>query len=301
VPTYIRLSQIVHDARLQNREHGLDESHVHELVEAYKTKASLGPVKAVKNGAEFYVYDGWHRVAARGRNGQETIDAEVINGDLDKAIELAAAANKDHGLKRTNAGKRLAVQRILSLDSWKTKTHREIAAHVGVSHPFVAEIRAASVGNVSNCPTQTQEKHVPATRVGKDGKSYKASKSQSRAAVGTKDSTPAAAPSTNGAHHDDDPPFEPPIDREPGEDDDEPQAIAFPDEWNGAKFNQLIKAVAYLENKVVPAAGIAVKRVLRIYPHHGLPLSRWQNELDSMTRELKRFRQRVESQKKAAK
>lgn len=102
---------------------------------------------------------------------------------------------------------------------------------------------------------------------------------------------------------DDDPPFEePPPSRVPGEDDDEtPSDLADIEQWDGAKINQLIKAVSYLENKVVGADAAITLRICRLFPHHGLPLKRWNEELASKTRDLTRFRRRLETAKKAAK
>lgn len=122
-----------------------------------------------------------------------------------------------------------------------------------------------------------------------------------------KDSPPADEPSkpVNGiGTHDDDIPFEPPPDRVPGEDDGDEELdakLGEIDQWDGAKLNQLLKAVTYYENKIVKAEAIITLRICRLFPHDGLPLKRWNDELASKTRDLKRFRQKLESIKTANK
>lgn len=112
---------------------------------------------------------------------------------------------------------------------------------------------------------------------------------------------PPPVPSVNGVDHQDEPPyFEPPVEREIGEDDDEPPKLDFPEEWSGSHVNQLIKAITYLE-KVAAAEGVVVKRIGRLYAHHKLPLNRWTDELHHKSRELKQLRQRLENAKAAKK
>jgi len=53
----------------------------------------------------------------------------------------AAGENKTHGLPRTNADKRLAVTALLSDKEWVVEADSVIAAHAGVSQPFVGELR----------------------------------------------------------------------------------------------------------------------------------------------------------------
>lgn len=292
MPTYIPLSAIVRDARLQSRAAGLNEDHVAELADALKAGRKVGPIKVCKDGNKFFPHDGWHRIAAYERvGGCSEIEAEVEKGTLDDAILKSAAANIGHGLKRTPDDNRHAISVVLDHQSAKGWSDGRIADHVGVSRQYVAKIRS----ELSEKQPATRLQVEPQSRVGRDGKTRR---------IPAKPQT--AKPSTNGHAStppplpeppDDDPTFEPPITREPGEDDDEPPVVTFPQEWTGAKFKQLIDAVKYLEDKVTIAESIVVKRISRLFPHHGLPLKRWNDELASKASDLKRFRQKLETAK----
>lgn len=107
-------------------------------------------------------------------------------------------------------------------------------------------------------------------------------------------------PAPTPTNQDDEPPFEPPLSRVPGEDDGDEELDAKLGEiesWDGAKLNQLLKAVTYFENKLVKAEAILNLRIARLFPHHGLPLKRWDDELASKTRQLKQFKQKLEAAK----
>jgi hypothetical protein len=100
-----------------------------------------------------------------------------------------------------------------------------------------------------------------------------------------------------GKHEDVEEP-EAPIAREPGEDDDElPGDNLRADEWTGTKLNQVIAAIRYMEDKIVPAEATVVKRIGRLFPHNGLPLKRWNDELASKARDLKIFRNKLQAVK----
>src|ERR1700756_122323 len=70
-----------------------------------------------------------------------------------------------HGLKRTNADKRRAVETLLRDDEWSKWSDREISRQCGVGNKFVGDVRASIC--VPNTDTQ------PATRtVERKGKTY---------------------------------------------------------------------------------------------------------------------------------
>ena len=91
--------------------------------------------------------------------GNEHIACDVRDGTLSDAILYAAGANKLHGLRRTNADKRRAVEMVLGCDKWAGRSDRWIADQVGVNDHTVAKIRC-----VISAPDQS--------RTGKDGKTY---------------------------------------------------------------------------------------------------------------------------------
>ena len=152
-----------------------------EVVDEY---AEIGvqkmpPVCVCFDGAHYWLTDGFHRWHAAKKNGDKTIQANIIHELIDDAIKHAAAANTIHGQRRTNADKRKAVHMLLSHPKWSKMSDRAIAEHCVVGHPLVAEIRAQleelPVEKLVSAPETP--KSAP-KRIGKDGKSRVAPKSK---------------------------------------------------------------------------------------------------------------------------
>src|SRR5215211_1563489 len=104
----IPLSAIVTDARLQPRE-SMNPTLVREYADEMANGAEFPPAGIVSDGTTFWLYDGFHRVAAAHELGHQEIEADVAEGDFWLAVERSAAANATHGLRRTNADKRRAI------------------------------------------------------------------------------------------------------------------------------------------------------------------------------------------------
>jgi uncharacterized ParB-like nuclease family protein len=90
----------------------------------------------------YWLGDGWHRITAAAELEHETIAAEVVKGSKRAALEHSLKSNWHHGVKRTVADKRRAVDLVMADDVWKAWSARQIAALCGVSHSFVAELTA---------------------------------------------------------------------------------------------------------------------------------------------------------------
>lgn len=114
-------------------------------VEAYAEKMRAGeafpPCVAFFDGEDYWLADGFHRAAATIRAEIAEIDVDVRQGSVRDAILFSCGANEEHGLPRTNADKRRAVDRLLRDPEWSRWTDREIARVCKVSHPFVAKMR----------------------------------------------------------------------------------------------------------------------------------------------------------------
>jgi len=135
----IQLSQIRTDGGTQPRAQ-LDGVTVSEYAEAMERGADFPPVKVMHDGENYWLYDGFHRVKAAQQIGCEQIDADVEQGTKEDAQWASLAANKRHGLRRSQADKRRAIKR--ALKGWGTdKSDREIARHVGCSQPTVSKYR----------------------------------------------------------------------------------------------------------------------------------------------------------------
>lgn len=152
----IKLADIVTDAGTQVRA-ALDAGTVDDYAQAFEDGAKFPPVEIFHDGNRHILADGFHRVMAAKRFGLIDILANVQKGAKADALKFALSVNAQHGLKRTNADKRKAVE--LALVEWPKLSNREIEKICAVSDSLVAEVRAAQL------PDSGSSK-----RVGADGK-----------------------------------------------------------------------------------------------------------------------------------
>jgi len=75
--------------------------------------AVFPPVIVFHDGCDFWLADGFHRVEANRKIGRETIFAEIREGSSRDAVLHGIGSNAEHGLRRTQADKRRAVERLL--------------------------------------------------------------------------------------------------------------------------------------------------------------------------------------------
>lgn len=126
----------------------LDDATVFEYTQTMAAADGWGtfpPVVAYYDGSDYWLGDGFHRVAAfrdAFTDATRKIPVDVRAGTRRDAILHAAGANANHGLRRTPADKRRAVETLLRDDEWKLWGDREIARQCNVHHQLVARIRA---------------------------------------------------------------------------------------------------------------------------------------------------------------
>ena len=125
----------------------LNMEAVREYAEAEAERGSVfPPVILFYDGSKHWLADGFHRVAMARQQGRRKIAAEVREGTASDALWFACGANKDHGLPRTNADKRRALE--IALKMHPEMSHEAIALHVGVSRNFVANMRKAATDSL---------------------------------------------------------------------------------------------------------------------------------------------------------
>lgn len=130
--------EIVLDPEYQIRAE-LDPETVKEYAEAYASKAKFPPIDVFLIREQYVCADGWHRVAGARDAGIERLFCQVHKGGREECLKFALSANLTHGLRRTNADKRHAVE--VALKTWPRLSNREIALTCGVSHELVNNIR----------------------------------------------------------------------------------------------------------------------------------------------------------------
>lgn len=156
----LKLSQIRTDGGTQVRA-SLNDLTVAEYAEAMADPDTVfPPVIVYHDGTDYWLADGFHRVAAWKQIGRSEVPAEIRPGTRRDAILHACAANSAHGLRRTNADKRRAVETLLRDEEWSQWSDREIARRCAVHHGFVAKIRRELNGYISieaSNPLKTNE------------------------------------------------------------------------------------------------------------------------------------------------
>lgn len=153
-PVLVALADIRTDGGTQIRVGELNQDLVDDLAVAYIEGPPPPPLVVFKDGASFWLADGFHRHAgAQKAQVVAKVECEVRIGDLRDAIIYACGANSLHGIRRTLADKRNAVRTLVDIDKqrvleghdpWKAA---DIARMAGVSHHLVDNIRPSSVRN----------------------------------------------------------------------------------------------------------------------------------------------------------
>jgi hypothetical protein len=108
--------------------------------------ATFPPVILFQDGKAHWLADGFHRVEAARKAAADSILAEIRTGTARDAILYAVGANAAHGLRRTHADKRRAIERLLTDPEWAKWSDRKIADVARVDHKTVAVVRRELLG-----------------------------------------------------------------------------------------------------------------------------------------------------------
>jgi uncharacterized ParB-like nuclease family protein len=136
----IRIADIRRDGATQPRA-GLDPQHVEDLIQALTDDVTLPAIDVMFDGTFYWLYDGFHRVAAHERIGRTKIAAKVQQGAQSEAQWESYAVNQDHGLKRSNEDKARAAKAALRHPKAVGLSNVQIAKHVGVDEKTIRYYR----------------------------------------------------------------------------------------------------------------------------------------------------------------
>jgi hypothetical protein len=114
--------------------------------------ATFPPIVVFDDGADLWLGDGFHRVEAARKIESETIVAEIRRGTARDAILHGLGSNAAHGLRRTQADKRRAIERLLKDSEWACWSDRKIAQVTKTDHKTVSKVRKELSGEI---PTLT--------------------------------------------------------------------------------------------------------------------------------------------------
>jgi hypothetical protein len=148
-PTVIDLALTQPDFRVDmavQQRVALDPVTVEEYTQLYREGRDLGRITVFADEAAgcYWLSDGFHRCAAAQQAGLTTLPAEVYAGGRRDALLYATSANL-HGKQRTKDDKRKSVMTLLQDDEWCRWSDAHIARHVGVSQPFVSQLRKSLI------------------------------------------------------------------------------------------------------------------------------------------------------------
>ena len=158
----LAISSLRSDGGTQSRA-ALSTTTIAEYAESMTAGAVFPPIVVYWDGRTRWVADGFHRVGAHVKLGRDRIACDVRQGTQRDAILFSVSANATHGLRRSTADKKHAVELLLADSKWSKKSDRWIAEAAGVGHPFVAKLR----------PQLESDSSSPTPRLGKDGKARK--------------------------------------------------------------------------------------------------------------------------------
>ena len=142
---FLKIEEVVADSRFQSRV-ALNDEAIQDYADRYDEGVKLPPISVVKVGAQYILVDGFHRYAALKKLGDYEVEVTVLPGETeDDAQYMAWAANKAHGLHRSNADKRKTVLEMLNHPVYGQQSNRQIASHIGVSNTYIAMMRQRQV------------------------------------------------------------------------------------------------------------------------------------------------------------
>jgi hypothetical protein len=162
----LNLSAIIIDKGTQSRA-AISEDTVSDYAEAMQAGDQFPPITVFHDGVDYYLADGFHRLHAAKRLHKASIQADVRTGTLRDAILYSLGANRDHGLRRSNADKRKCVQTLLEDFEWGELSVNEMARICGVSPQLVTAVKLEMEGGtkVSTVKTNAPKKPVKLNNV----------------------------------------------------------------------------------------------------------------------------------------
>jgi hypothetical protein len=151
----LSLTQIRRDGGTQTRAL-LDLDTVDEYAEKMECGEAFPPVTVFFDGAVYWLADGFHRVQGAENCDLKQIECDVRQGSQRDAILYSVGANAAHGLKRTNADKRRAVETLLNDSEWGQWSNRKIAQVCAVDESTVRVYRESICGIPADSPRKVE-------------------------------------------------------------------------------------------------------------------------------------------------
>lgn len=147
----------------------LNQAIIQEYAEEIQRGIEFPPIIVYFDSQNYWLTDGFHRLAATKLAGQSMIKADIRVGQLRDAILFSVGVNAAHGLRRTNADKHRAVEIMLRDQEWSQWSDREIARRCAVSDRFVNNVRKEFLAQPTKASAQAS---IQRRKVIRNGKVY---------------------------------------------------------------------------------------------------------------------------------
>lgn len=152
-PIKLPLDAIRVDGGTQSRCH-LDNRVIEEYARDLANEEPFPAVVVFSDGKDHWLADGFHRYHAHQAACLSVVLAEIHLGTQRGALLYSLGANAKHGLRRTNADKKNAVQTMLSDLEWGRWSDSKVAQACGVHHSTVAHHRFSLAESASEKPSE---------------------------------------------------------------------------------------------------------------------------------------------------
>ena len=162
VPTMLDIAKISADDQVQCRKH-LNKKVVREYSWRMAEGIAFPPIEVFHDEQRYLIADGFHRYHAAIEAGQLVISTHIHEGGIREAKLFAATANTKHGLRRTHADKRKAVNTVLMDEEWRSLSNGDIAKRLSVTPQFVGDVRR-------ELEATRNDFESPTVRTGSDGR-----------------------------------------------------------------------------------------------------------------------------------
>ena len=135
------VDQIRIDGDTQNRS-SVNDDTVADYVEIWKhDPPPFPPIDVFYDGSDYWCADGFHRLHSAISANRVIISCKIHKGGAREAFLFGCHANARHGLRRTNADKRFATDRLLADDEWGKLPMTKIAELAGVTRRYVHQCK----------------------------------------------------------------------------------------------------------------------------------------------------------------
>jgi len=164
----VELDSLVFDQEYQMRAKKPDGRAYLAVIQQANGEYTFPPLTVAQIGSQYYVVDGFTRGDAvalwnkKNPDNQLKVPIRVRQCTKKQALRLALGANADNGYRRTNADKRMAVMRAMSV--FPTLSPKKIAEYVNVSHTFVYRLRDALANPGSESTAQSRKEAAEAAK-----------------------------------------------------------------------------------------------------------------------------------------